>query len=73
MYVLLFVVIIIVVMFLPTFFYAGCMQVVGEGISPFCHSYTPLCNDLKKVLTEILPKVTLGIIKEQERHCTDLT
>ena len=34
----------------------------------------PLCDDLifkKEVVTEILPKVTLG--KEQERHCTART
>ena len=40
------VVVVIVVMFLPTYFYIGCIQVAGDGTSSG---------------TEILPKVTLGI------------
>ena len=36
------VVIVIVVMFLPTFLCTSCIQVAGEGTSPFCHSFTLL-------------------------------
>ena len=37
------VVVVLIVMFLPTYYYfTGCMQVAGEGTSPFCNSCTPL-------------------------------
>ena len=52
------VVVIVVEMFLPTYFFIGCIQVAGKGTSPFCHSYTTL-RRFKKFVTESLPKVTL--------------
>ena len=53
------VVVIIVVIFLPIYFYTSYIQVAGEGTSPFCHS----C--IHKFMTDILPKVTLGITSKR--------
>ena len=36
------IVVIVVIFYLP--FFIGCIQVAGEGTSPFCHSCIPLKN-----------------------------
>ena len=57
------------------FTYLFFLQVVykkkREIVSPPSVIPAPLCYDLK-VVTEILPKLTMGI-KDQGRHCTALT
>ena len=57
-------VVVIVVMFLSTYIYRLYTSGRGRALVPSVIP-TPLCNDFKKIVREILPK--------QERHCTALT
>ena len=55
---------------LPTYyFFTSCIQVVGEGTSPFCHSCTPLQSLKKK---KIMPQVTLGKENREAMYSPDI-
>ena len=47
------VVVVVVVMFLPTYFYKGCIQEAGEGTGPFYHFCTlvSLVPEIKSLVT----------------------